>query len=39
MNMEKYSEPNMTLYLGDCREVLRSLEPESVDVMICSPPY
>lgn len=27
------------MYLGDCREVMRSLEPRSVDVVITDPPY
>lgn len=27
------------LYLGDCREVLATLEPESFDSVVCDPPY
>jgi len=28
-----------TLYLGDCREVLASLAPDSVDAIVTDPPY
>ena len=28
-----------TLYLGDCREVLASLRPQSIDFIFCDPPY
>jgi len=28
-----------TLYRGDCLAVLASMEPESVDAIVCDPPY
>ena len=28
-----------TLYRGDCMDVLASMEPESVDAIVCDPPY
>lgn len=28
-----------TLYRGDCLDVLASMEPESVDAIVCDPPY
>ena len=28
-----------TLYLADCRDLLRALAPESIDSIICDPPY
>lgn len=28
-----------TLYRGDCLEVLASMEPDSVDAIVCDPPY
>jgi site-specific DNA-methyltransferase (adenine-specific) len=34
-----YSDDLVTLYLGDCREVLASLEDRSVDCVITDPPY
>lgn len=27
------------LYLGDCLDVLREMDPESVDAVVCDPPY
>ena len=30
---------NSTLYLGDCLEVLPTLDAESVDAVVCDPPY
>ena len=27
------------LYRGDCLDVLASMEPESVDAIVCDPPY
>lgn len=30
---------NATLYLGDCRDVMRTLPPQSVNTCISSPPY
>ena len=29
-----YQEPSGTLYLGDCREVLKALAAESIDMVI-----
>jgi DNA modification methylase len=34
-----YQDAWLTVYGGDCREVLRSLEPESVHCVVTSPPY
>jgi len=34
-----YSEDGITIYHGDCREVLPMLPPESVDVIWTDPPY
>lgn len=34
-----YQDPDVTLYLGDCREVAPQLPRGSVDVMITDPPY
>ena len=28
-----------TLYRGDCLDVLAAMEPESVDAIVCDPPY
>lgn len=36
---EYYSTPEATLYIGDVRDVLRELEPESVQTVVTSPPY
>jgi DNA modification methylase len=33
------ADPDFRLYLGDVREVLAELEPESVDCVVTSPPY
>lgn len=32
-------DPDFTLYVGDVRDVLRELEPESVHCTVTSPPY
>jgi len=32
-----YSEPGITIYCGDCRDILPHLEP--VDIIISDPPY
>jgi hypothetical protein len=32
-----YEEPGITIYHGDCREILPHLEP--VDLVLTSPPY
>lgn len=34
-----YEQDNITLFHGDCREVLRQLPDESVDCCVTSPPY
>jgi DNA modification methylase len=34
-----HSDPWLTVYQGDCREVLASMEPESVHCVVTSPPY
>jgi site-specific DNA-methyltransferase (adenine-specific) len=34
-----YDDGQVTLYHGDCREVLAMLEPQSVDVVVADPPY
>lgn len=34
-----YSESGITLYVGDCLEVLPTLPPESVDAIVTDPPY
>lgn len=31
--------PNYTLYHGDCLEILPALPAQSVDAIICDPPY
>lgn len=34
-----HKEPGITLYLGDCLEVLAGLAPKSVDLIFADPPY
>lgn len=34
-----YSDDRVTLYHGDCRDVLPSLIPDSIDLLITDPPY
>jgi DNA methylase len=34
-----YSDDMVTVHLGDCLEVLAGMEPESVDAVVCDPPY
>ena len=34
-----HEEPGVTLYCGNCRDVLPLLEPDSVDAVIADPPY
>lgn len=34
-----YSENGVTIYHGDCREVMRALAPDSVDAVVTDPPY
>jgi adenine-specific DNA-methyltransferase len=36
---EKYSSETVTIYHGDCLEVLSSLQDESVDLIFADPPY
>ncbi|MBL0058266.1 MAG: site-specific DNA-methyltransferase [Elusimicrobia bacterium] len=34
-----YSREGITLYLGDCRDILPALARESVDMVLTDPPY
>ena len=34
-----WSQDNLTLYLGDCLEVMARMEPESVSCVVTDPPY
>jgi DNA modification methylase len=34
-----YSHAGITIFHGDCREILPSLEPDSVDLIVTDPPY
>lgn len=34
-----YQRPDLTIYCGDCRDVLRSMPAESVHCVVTSPPY
>ena len=34
-----FSEDDFALYLGDCIEILRSIPPDSVDLIFADPPY
>ena len=34
-----YADPWLTILLGDCREVMAGMEPESVHCVVTSPPY
>jgi len=34
-----YEEPNITIYHGDCLEIMPELEPESIDSIVTDPPY
>lgn len=34
-----YNSDNVTLYLGDCREILPQLESETFDLVVTDPPY
>ena len=34
-----YEEPGITLYCGDCREVLPLIQPESAGLVLADPPY
>jgi len=36
---EKQSEPMNEIFLGDCRDVLKTMSSESVDLIVTSPPY
>ncbi len=33
------TRPTVSLHLGDCREVLKGIPDESIDAVICDPPY
>ena len=37
--IDKVMIGNLTAYTGDCREVLKSMEAESVHCVVTSPPY
>lgn len=39
MNTPYYSDESVTLYLGDCIEVMGALSDRSVDVVLTDPPY
>lgn len=39
MNAPYYADEQVTLYLGDCREILPTLPDASVDAVVCDPPY
>lgn len=39
MSEDKVILPQVQLYLGDCRDVLKELESDSVDLIVTSPPY
>jgi len=34
-----HTDPWLTVYLGDCREVMAQMDPESVHCVVTSPPY
>ncbi len=34
-----YSEPNIQIYNGDCLEVMKEFDNESIDMVLTSPPY
>ena len=34
-----YQEPNITIYHGDCLEIMPSLAPDSIDAIVTDPPY
>lgn len=34
-----WTDPYLTVYQGDCREVMAAMEPESVHCVVTSPPY
>jgi len=37
--MKFYFDANSTVYLGDCREILRTLSPGSINCVVTSPPF
>lgn len=39
MNVPYYQDDLVTLYRGDCREVLAEIEPGSIDVVLTDPPF
>ena len=39
MTAPYYEAPGLTLYLGDCIEVMKSLPANSVDALVADPPY
>lgn len=36
---EYYSEKNITIYCGDCLEVMKDIPDKSIDMVLCDPPY
>ena len=38
-SMELSVSPQINVYLSDCREVMREMEPDSVDSIVTDPPY
>lgn len=34
-----YSEPNITIYNGDCLEIMKDIEDKSIDMILCDLPY
>lgn len=34
-----YEEPNITIYCGDCLEVMKEIPDESIDLVLTDPPY
>ena len=34
-----YDRGGVTVYAGDCREVMAGMGPDSVDAVVCDPPY
>ena len=40
MSLKPYwADDQITLYLGDCLDVLAAMESASVDAVVCDPPY
>ena len=39
MTSETFLDGRVTLHLGDCLDVLKGMEADSVDSVVCDPPY